>query len=151
MKVQGSYAVQADPQSTFQLLQDPEVLAKALPGCQKLERISDDEYRVHLKAAIGSIAGDFDSRVKLFDQQPPSRYCMSVEGSGRLGFLKGEGMLTLEPDASSTKVSYEGEVQVGGTIASVGQRVLESVARMMIKRFFDNLNKHIEETSKKEA
>jgi carbon monoxide dehydrogenase subunit G len=62
-----------------------------------------------------------------------------VEGSGKIGFVKGEGMLNLAGQAEGTKVAYEGEVQVGGTIAAVGQRLLDATAKMIIKKFFDKL------------
>jgi hypothetical protein len=81
--------------------------------------------------------------VRITDQSPPTSFRLIVEGSGRIGFLKGDGLLKLSPaDASSTSstvVSYEGDAQVGGTMAAVGQRLIDGTSKMMIKKFFDKL------------
>lgn len=128
------------PEQAYQMMQDPEVLARAIPGCESLERIGPDEYRMKMKMAMASISGAFDGKVRITDQQPPTSFKLTVEGSGKIGFMKGEGLLKLAPSAEGTEVSYEGDVQVGGTIAAVGQRLIDATARMMIKRFFDKLS-----------
>lgn len=121
------------------MMQDPEVLARAIPGCESLERIGPDEYRMKMKMAMASISGAFDGKVRITDQQSPTSFKLTVEGSGKIGFMKGEGLLKLTPSGEGTEVSYEGDVQVGGTIAAVGQRLVDATAKMMIKRFFDKL------------
>jgi uncharacterized protein len=121
------------------MMQDPEVLARAIPGCEGLEKIGPDEYRMKMKMAMASISGAFEGKVSITDQQPPTSFKLIVEGSGKIGFMKGEGLLKLASSGEATEVSYEGDVQVGGTIAAVGQRLIDATARMMIKRFFDKL------------
>jgi uncharacterized protein len=121
------------------MMQDPEVLARAIPGCESLEKIGPDEYRMKMKMAMASISGAFDGKVRITDQQPPTSFKLIVEGSGKIGFMKGEGLLKLASSGEGTEVSYEGDVQVGGTIAAVGQRLIDATAKMMIKRFFDKL------------
>ena len=121
------------------MMQDPDTLARAMPGCESLERIGPDEYRMNMKMAMASISGAFEGKVRITDQQPPSSFKLTVEGSGKIGFMKGEGLLKLTPSGDATEVSYEGDVQVGGTIAAVGQRLIDATAKMMIKRFFDKL------------
>lgn len=121
------------------LLQDPEVLARSIPGCDSLVKIGEDEYQMKMKMALASISGAFDGKVRIADQNPPDSFRMTVEGTGKIGFMKGEGLLKLTPNGDATDVGYEGDVQVGGTIAAVGQRLLDTTSKMMIKRFFDKL------------
>jgi carbon monoxide dehydrogenase subunit G len=122
------------------MLQDPDALAQCMPGCEKLVRIGEDEYEMKMKMALAAISGQFEGKVRLADPNPPNSFRLIVEASGRIGFMKGEGLLTLTPDGDGTSVSYEGEVQVGGTIAAVGQRLLDTTSKMMIKRFFAKLS-----------
>jgi uncharacterized protein len=139
VKISGSATLAVPPDRAYQMMQDPEVLARAIPGCESLEKIGPDEYRMKMKMAMASISGAFDGKVRITDQQPPTSFKLIVEGSGKIGFMKGEGLLKLTPSGDGTEVSYEGDVQVGGTIAAVGQRLIDATARMMIKRFFDKL------------
>lgn len=151
MKISGSYTLPVAPERAYQILQDPAILARAMPGCESLEKIGPDEYRMKMKVLLAAISGQFDGKVRIADQSPPTSFRLIVEGSGRIGFLKGDGLLTLSPAATvpvfpataleptSTIVSYQGEAQVGGTLAAVGQRFIDGTAKMMIKRFFDTL------------
>ena len=140
MKISGSYTVPVPRERTYQLLQDPVVLAKCMPGTDHLDKIGDNEYEMKMKMVIASIGGLFSGKVRLADQNPPDSFKLIVDGSGKIGFVKGEGVLTLESVAESTDVKYEGEVQVGGTIASVGQRLLDTTAKLVIKKFFEKLS-----------
>ncbi|HEY7336129.1 MAG TPA: carbon monoxide dehydrogenase subunit G [Bryobacteraceae bacterium] len=139
MKISGNSTLSVPPQRAYEIMQDPEVLARAMPGCESLERIGPDEYRMKMKLAMASISGAFEGKVRITDQQPPTSFKLSVEGTGKIGFVKGEGTLNLAPNGEGTEVSYEGDVQVGGTIAAVGQRLIDATAKMMIKRFFEKL------------
>lgn len=125
------------------MMQDPEVLARAIPGCEGLEKTGEDEYRMKMKMALASVSGAFEGKVRITDQTPPSSFRLMVEGAGKIGFVKGDGLLTLTPKDGatglSTDVSYEGDAQVGGTIAAVGQRLIDMTAKMMIKKFFEKL------------
>ena len=149
MKIAGGYTLPLDPDRAYQLLQDPGVLARCMPGCESLERTGDQEYRMKMKMAIASLSGNFDGRVRIADQLPPASFRLIVEGSGKIGFLKGDGVLNFSPSGSgSTEVRYEGDATVGGTMAAVGQRLVDTTARMMIKRFFDKLAAEIESEKK---
>jgi carbon monoxide dehydrogenase subunit G len=88
------------------MLQDPDALAQCMPGCEKLVRIGEDEYEMKMKMALAAISGQFDGKVRLADPKPPNSFRLIVEGSGRIGFMKGEGLLTLTPDGDGTSVSY---------------------------------------------
>ena len=139
MKISGTYSLPLPQERAYQILQDPEILARAIPGCERLEKIGDNEYRMKMKMMLASLAGDFDGKVKIADQAPPTSFRLVVEGSGRPGFVRGDGVLKLTPSETGAHVSYEGDVQVGGTIAAVGQRLLDGTAKMMIKKFFEAL------------
>ena len=139
MKISGSQTIAVPPERAYEMMQDPEVLARSMPGCESLEKIGDNEYRMKMKMALAALSGAFDGTVKITDQQPSTSFKLTVEGNGKIGFMKGEGLLKLTPSGDATEVSYEGDVQVGGTIAAVGQRLIDATAKMMIKRFFDKL------------
>ena len=151
MKVSGTYALPVAPERAYQMLQDPATLAQAIPGCEGLEKTGPDEYRMKMKVLVAALSGQFEGKVRITDQWPPIGFRLIVEGTGRIGFLKGEGLLKLSPAATvrtfsnalsqppSTIVSYEGDAQVGGTMAAVGQRLIDGTSKMMIKKFFDKL------------
>ena len=140
MRVAGSYRLPLEPERAYPLLQDPEVLARCMPGCEQLVRNGDDAYRLKMNVVIAAISGRFESTVRLADKNFPESFRLIVEGNGRIGFLKGDGLLRLSPDGDATEVAYEGEVHVGGLIASVGQRLLDATAKMIIRRFFEKLS-----------
>jgi carbon monoxide dehydrogenase subunit G len=140
MKLAGSYKLDLPREQVYQLLQDPSVLAQCMPGCDRLERTGENEYAMRMKLLVASMSGLFEGKVTLTDQKPPESFRLKVEGNGKIGWTRGEGLLTLSPDGAGTTVSYEGEVSIGGPVAAIGQRLLDSTARMMIKRFFDKLN-----------
>jgi carbon monoxide dehydrogenase subunit G len=140
LKISGTAQVPFPPERTYQLLQNPVILAKAIPGCQELEKTGEDEYRLKMKMVLASLSGAFDGKVKLTEPNPPSSFKMLVEGSGKIGFMKGEGLLKLSPTAAGTEVAYDGDAQIGGTMAAVGQRLIDVTARMLIKRFFEKLS-----------
>jgi carbon monoxide dehydrogenase subunit G len=139
VKVAGGYALPVGPEQAYALLQDPAILAKCIPGCEGLDRTGDDEYAMKMKMGIASVSGRFDGKVRIADQKPPVSFRLLVEGSGKIGFMKGEGTIALSAAEGGSKVEFEGDVQVGGAIANVGQRLIETTAKMIIKRFFDKL------------
>jgi carbon monoxide dehydrogenase subunit G len=114
-----------------------------MPGCEGLQRIAENEYAMRMKMMLGSASGLFEGKVTIADPNPPAGYRLIVEGTGKIGFMKGEGALTLSPVEGGTNVSFEGDVQAGGTIAAVGQRLLDVTAKMLIKRFFEKVNREI--------
>ena len=144
MNLAGSSAVAVGRERAWALLLDPVILAKCIPGCEALDRIAEDEYAMRMKMVLASVSGLFDGKVRIAEPNPPSSYKLMVEGSGKIGFMKGEGLLTLSENGGGTKVDFSGEVQVGGTIASVGQRLIDTTARLLIKRFFAKLAKEVE-------
>ena len=144
MKISGAHTVSAPRDRAYAFLQDPVVLAKCMPGCESLERIGDGEYRMKMKMILASVSGLFDGKVKIADPNEPFSFRLIVEGEGKIGFVKGEGLLTLTEENGATNVAYDGAVEIGGRIAAVGQRLIDSTARLLIKRFFAKLNSEIE-------
>lgn len=139
MKLAGNYNFPIERERAYQLLQDPVVLARAMPGCDHLELVGPDEYAMRMKMVISSIQGLFSGKVRIADRNPPESFRLIVEGTGKAGFMKGDGVLRLAPLYTSTDIHYEGDVQVGGLIASVGQRLLDTTSRFLIKKFFEKL------------
>jgi uncharacterized protein len=140
LKINGSYILPVgDAARVYATLQNPDVLARSMPGCESLEKTGEDEYAVKLKMAIAAFSGLFAGKVRIVDANPHTSFKLLVEGSGKVGFMKGEGLMHLKPGEGGTEVVYEGDVQVGGTIAAVGQRLIDTTSKMMIKRFFDKI------------
>jgi carbon monoxide dehydrogenase subunit G len=147
VKIAGLHKLATTPERAYTMLQDPEVLAKAMPGCDQLTRVGPDEYEMKMKMAISSIQGLFAGKVKIEDQHPPDDFKLVVEGTGKVGFMKGSGVLHLKPQDGATEVAFEGDVQVGGLIASVGQRLVETSAKFVIRKFFDKLSEQVATTT----
>lgn len=136
MKIGGTHELRARRERVYQVLTDPEVLKRCIPGCERLEKTGEDAYSATLRAGVGSIKGVFTGNVRLEDLRPPEHYRLVVDGKGQPGFLKGSGDLDLEEQGDVTIIKYAGDVQVGGTIASVGQRMIQGAAKMMASQFF---------------
>ena len=139
MKIEGSADIPAPREKVWAAFRDPNILAKALPGCEKLEAIGPNEYKATMKVGVAAIKGTFEGKVKLSDLEPPNRYRMAVEGSGGPGFVRGDAGMQMTDVDGGTKVSYDADVQVGGLIASVGQRMLGGVTKMMLEQFFTKM------------
>jgi carbon monoxide dehydrogenase subunit G len=140
MKIEGSHQLNAPRERVYQCLTDPEVLQRCIPGCERLEKTGENTYAATIRTGIGSIKGVFSGNVRLEDMRPPEHYRIVVEGKGAPGFLKGSGDFELEaPSPGTTLIKYSGDLQVGGTIASVGQRMIQGTAKMMAAQFFTAL------------
>jgi carbon monoxide dehydrogenase subunit G len=136
MDVSGSYTFAAAPDAVWAMLTDPAVIAGCLPGCSALEPIGEDRYRAAMTLAVAAVSGSFTGTVSMLDKRPPHSYRLVVEGSGSVGFVKGDATIELIADGAGTTVRVNGHGDVGGVIARVGQRLLGSVAKMMMDRFF---------------
>jgi carbon monoxide dehydrogenase subunit G len=137
MKVDGNVTMNGEQAAVYAKLSDPEVLRQCLPGCEKFDEVSPGRYETIMKAGVAGIRGTFTGTVTLSDTTPPDSYTLTVEGTFSGGFVKGVGKMTLSPDGDSkTKVIYNGDGQVGGPLASIGQRLMMPAARMLINQFF---------------
>jgi carbon monoxide dehydrogenase subunit G len=139
MKIEGTHQVNALRERVYDLLVDPEVLQRCIPGCERLEKTEADNYSATIRTGVGAIKGVFTGTVRLEDMRPPEHYRIVVAGKGAPGFLKGSGDLDLEQEGESTLIKYTGDLQLGGTIASVGQRMIQGAAKMMASQFFTAL------------
>ena len=140
MKIEGSHDIPAPRQKVWDAFLDPERLRQAMPGCEKLESIGSDEFRATLKIGVAAVKGTFEGKVRLSDKNPPDSYRMAVEGSGGPGFVRGETVITLSDIEGGTRVSYTADVQIGGLIAGVGQRMIGGVSKMMADQFFNRMS-----------
>src|SRR5882762_4811766 len=136
MKIEGTHFLNAPRARVYESLIDPDVLQRCIPGCERLETTGENTYSATIRIGVGAIKGVFTGTVKLEDMRPPEHYRIVVEGKGAPGFVKGSGDLDLEEQDETTVIKYAGEIQVGGTIASVGQRMIQGTAKMMASQFF---------------
>jgi carbon monoxide dehydrogenase subunit G len=145
VKIEGEYTFDGPRDEVWEILRDPEVLATALPGTQSLEQVSENEYQGEMHVRIGPVAGLFSGRVVISDEVPPESLTMMVEGKGKPGFVNGTGHVTLAgQEADKTLMKYEGEMQLGGRLASVGQRLMDSASKSMLNQGLDTLNQALQ-------
>jgi len=144
VKLEGTHQLEAARERVYQSLVNPEVLQRCIPGCERLERTGENTFAATIRTGVGSIKGVFEGKVQLENLREPEHFRIVVEGKGAPGFLKGSGDLDLAQEENTTKVTYSGDVQVGGTIASVGQRMIQGAAKMMATQFFTCLGAEAE-------
>ena len=143
MRIAGQRRFEAPRARVWDCLHDPQVLAGTLPGFQSLEPAGEGVYAGALQLGVGPVQGRFEGRVQLTDLQPPESYRLRLSGSGGAGFVEGEGRVALAEDGAGTTVSYEIDLQIGGRIAAVGQRMLEMTAKMLAKQALDSLARRL--------
>ena len=133
----GEYRIPAPKHQVWRALNDPAVLQQAIPGCRDLERISDTELTATVVAKVGPVKATFSGRVTLSDLDPPHGYTISGEGQGgAAGFGKGSAKVSLAEEAGETVLRYTADVQVGGKLAQIGQRLVGSAAKKSANDFF---------------
>ena len=143
MKVEGVRELPADRPRVWKLLMDPAVLTRCIPGCERLEPTGENSYKAVLKVAIAAIKGSYNGTVTMTDLDAPKSYKLTVEGKGTPGFVRGVASVTLTQEGESTDFRYSGDVQVGGLVASVGQRMLQGMATTLLYQFFESLNREV--------
>jgi carbon monoxide dehydrogenase subunit G len=141
MKITGTSTLTADRATVWRALNDPAVLVATIPGCQRLEALGADAYKMTVAAGVGSIKGVYDGHVRLSDQQEPGSFKMLAQGAGAAGTIGAEVMVLLADSATGgTELTYDAEAVVGGMIGGVGQRMLTGVSRRMADEFFRNVD-----------
>jgi len=141
MKLQGEYIFDGPREEVWEIIRDPEVLATALPGTQSLEQVGENEFEGTMHVRIGPVAGVFAGKIVVSDEVPPESCTLTVEGKGAPGFANGTGRVTLiEQGDDQTLLQYEGDMQVGGRLASVGQRLIDTASKSMIAQGLESLN-----------
>lgn len=142
MEITGEFKLKGSRQDVWEVLNDPEQLAKAIPGADELVEESPDNYRAEMSVGVGMIRGKFGGNVTVQDKVEPESYRMTVDGKGGAGWMKGDGKIQLsEAGESGTTVNVVGEASVGGLLARVGQRMVRNVANSLMKQFFQNVEK----------
>ena len=147
MTLDGTHHFDAPRDRVWAAFTDPDVLARATPGCERLTPIGADEFEATLSVGVAAVKGVYQGRLAITDKDPPEGYTLHVEGNGRPGFVKGKGRLTLTEVDGGTLVSIKAEAQVGGVIAAVGQRLIGAAGRMLMEQFFSALEAEIPKTT----
>lgn len=143
MKIQGEHTFDAPRERVWRALLDPEVLARTLPGCERLERTGENEYRGVLNVQVGPVKGQFQGTLQLADILPLEGYHMKLDGSGPSGFMNGQGELRLADAPDGTTLRYDLDTQIGGRIAGLGQRLVESSAKSITRQGLEGLAREL--------
>lgn len=147
MMIEGAHTFTAPREAVWKLLLDPEVIGKTMPGATEMRLTGDGTYQGKVKVGIGAItAAEFDLHITLVDMFTPERYTMQIDGRGTLGFTRGTALVELLPatPGPGTILHYKAEMQVGGKVAAVGQRLLDSVSKMMARQGLEALSAELE-------
>ena len=146
IELAGERTVAAPQQRLWELLNDPQVLMRCIPGCNTVNVLGEDRYEMGLKLQVGSVSGSYLGTVVIRDKRQPEFFILDVEGQGSIGFMKGSARFELAPvDDASAAIKYLGSGEVGGVVAGVGQRVLSGVAKFLVSQFFKALDKQVAE------
>jgi carbon monoxide dehydrogenase subunit G len=141
VKIEGDYLFSGPRDDVWEIIRDPEVLATALPGTKSLDKVGENEYVGEMNVRVGPVAGLFEGRLMVSNEVPPESLTLTVDGKGSPGFINGTGNVILgDQGDGTTSMKYDGEVQIGGKLASVGQRLLDSASKSMIRQGLEALN-----------
>jgi carbon monoxide dehydrogenase subunit G len=143
MELKGDYTFDAPQSMVWAAVQDPEVLGSVMPGGQGFEATSENEYAGALTVKVGPVQGVFSATIKLNDIVAPKSYSIQVDGKGAPGFVKATGAMKLEGRGEQTYMEYEGSANIGGRIASVGQRLIDATAKSIVRQSLEGLNEYL--------
>ena len=143
MKLSGSYQINLSKQKVWEALNDPEILKKAIPGCEEFKKNSDTEFTATATNKIGPFNASFTGDIELTDLDPPNSYKITGSGNSPVGFASGEAIVKLEDHEKGTNLIYEVEANVGGKIAQVGSRLIDMTAKKMADIFFGKFSELI--------
>ena len=143
MKLSGSYQINLSKQKVWEALNDPEILKKAIPGCEEFKKNSDTEFTATATNKIGPFNASFTGDIELTDLDPPNSYKITGSGNSPVGFASGEATVKLEDNEKGTNLIYEVEANVGGKIAQVGSRLIDMTAKKMADIFFGKFSELI--------
>jgi len=143
MRLEGTNMLPASVETVWKTINDPEALRRCTPGLKELKEIGPDTYEATLTIGIAAVKGTYAGTLAITDKRAPTHYKIALDGSGGAGFMKGEGTVDLEPQGDETVLKWVGDLQIGGLIAGVGQRMLGGVGKMLIGQFFKCLEQHL--------
>jgi len=139
MEMTGEQLIPLPQAEVWRGLIDPQVLKASIPGCEAIEKVADNEYKVELTAAIGPVKAKFKGKLVLSDIKAPDSYSLAFEGSGgAAGFAKGGARVSLSPEGRGTRLRYSAKANIGGKLAQVGSRLIDGVAAKTADDFFAN-------------
>lgn len=144
MKIEGRWEPKHTVEMVWEVLNDPQVLAKYTPGCQKLQEVAPDTYEVALKLSVAGIGGSYQATMRKVDMRVGERYGLSVEGKGPIGSIKVVGAFNMAPADGKTTVDYSWDIQIGGPMAGVANRVIGGIAKVMLGQFFKDLESEMD-------
>lgn len=145
LDIGGTETISAPIETLWKALNDPQVLTRCVPGCKSMTETSPDTYKLEMQLRVAAVSGSFEGEIALYDKDAPKTCCIKVSGAGTLGH--GNGIARFEITPSGAQVScltYQGVGEIGGLVAGVGQRILSSVSKHLIGRFFVALRKEFE-------
>ena len=147
MELQGERTIPAPVQTTWDALNDPEILKACITGCESLERTADDAFQALVAVKVGPVSARFKGNLKLADIQPPNSYTIHFEGQGGVaGFGKGSAEVKLTPEGTAaTKLAYLAKAQVGGKLAQIGSRLVDAAAAKIAEDFFKAFEAKLQE------
>ena len=141
MKVEGEHTFNGTREDVWNMFRDTEVMSAALPGTKSMELVGENTYQAVMNVRVGPVAGEFSGDLVISNEKYPDSYTMSVEGKGKPGFMKGVGDINLiDQGDNTTLMKYTGDVQIGGTLAGVGQRLIDTVSKSLINQAFETLD-----------
>ena len=143
MKIEGHYTFDVPRETLWKALLEPEIISRTLPGCEELVKVKENCYNTSLNVKVGPVQGRFKGQFAVLDPNPPETYRLKLDGKGSTGFLQGEGHIRLEAQGEKTTLHYEILAQVGGRMAAVGQRLLETSARSIARQGLERLNEEV--------
>ncbi|TAK40958.1 MAG: carbon monoxide dehydrogenase [Betaproteobacteria bacterium] len=145
MEMTGEQRIPASQADTWAALNDPEFLKACLPGCESIERVSDNEYTVLLTARVGPVSAKFKGRMAISDAKPPDSYALAFDGQGGVaGFAKGSASVQLTSQGTAqTLLSYQAKANVGGKLAQIGSRLVDAAAQKVAGDFFAAFNERM--------
>lgn len=142
MEMTGEQLIALPQQATWDALNDTAVLMACIPGCDSIDKQSDNEYLLTMTAKVGPVSAKFKGKMTLMDVQAPDAYTLQFEGQGGVaGFARGEAQVKLAPEGDGTRLSYSVKASIGGKLAQVGARLIDGVAKKMAEQFFTAFNK----------
>jgi uncharacterized protein len=146
LDIGGNEAIPASVEALWVALNDPKVLTRCIPGCKTMTEIAPDAYKVEMQLRVAAVGGSFEGEISLSDKQAPKTCNIKVSGAGTLGHGNGTARFEIEPDGENgSQLVYKGTGEIGGLVAGVGQRILASVSKHLIGRFFVALRKEFEQ------
>lgn len=144
MEMSSVQIVPAPRDKVWAALNDPELLKRCITGCESIERIEDNQYKVALAVKIGPVNAKFAGKILLADLTPPESYTISFEGQGGMaGFAKGNAKVELSPEGEATRLAYSASAQIGGKLAQIGSRLVDGAANKMATDFFAALAREL--------